>query len=107
MTEAFTVYPAKKFPGMIGSSALSRAFARQGFKLLVRREPDAKRVRTKHGSPATPRHGSDKSSALTSSASSAEPSKGVAGDKKRKAASSEESADDASDADDDDGHLSA
>ncbi|RKP01593.1 hypothetical protein CXG81DRAFT_2965, partial [Caulochytrium protostelioides] len=37
-TQPFRVYPPKAFPGMMASSALSRAFARQGCKLPIRRE---------------------------------------------------------------------
>ncbi|ORY82478.1 velvet factor-domain-containing protein, partial [Protomyces lactucae-debilis] len=35
-SEPFTVYSAKKFPGMIESTELSRRFAAQGVKLAVR-----------------------------------------------------------------------
>ncbi|KAI9323237.1 hypothetical protein BX666DRAFT_1884645 [Dichotomocladium elegans] len=34
----FTVYTAKKFPGMTKSTALSKAFANQGIKIITRRE---------------------------------------------------------------------
>jgi hypothetical protein len=35
-SEPFTVYSAKKFPGMTESTALSRCFAKQGIKIPVR-----------------------------------------------------------------------
>ncbi|ORZ00849.1 velvet factor, partial [Syncephalastrum racemosum] len=37
LSEPFTVYTAKKFPGMAESTALSKAFARQGIKINIRR----------------------------------------------------------------------
>jgi hypothetical protein len=37
-SEPFTVYSAKRFPGMIESTELSRCFASQGVKLAVRNE---------------------------------------------------------------------
>ncbi len=37
-SQPFTVYSAKKFPGMIESTALSKAFARQGIKIPVRKD---------------------------------------------------------------------
>lgn len=39
----FNVYPAKKFPGMEESTALSKAFAEQGLKIRIRREVRAKK----------------------------------------------------------------
>jgi len=41
-SEPFMVYSAKKFPGVIESTALSKAFARQGIKIPIRK--DAKPV---------------------------------------------------------------
>ncbi|KAJ1986934.1 hypothetical protein H4R33_003104 [Dimargaris cristalligena] len=37
-SEPFTVYSAKKFPGMTESTELSKAFARQGLKIPIRNE---------------------------------------------------------------------
>ncbi|KAI8064605.1 velvet factor-domain-containing protein [Gongronella butleri] len=47
-TDEFTVYSAKKFPGMFGSCHLARSFARQGLKIRIRKasEPRKRRVRT-------------------------------------------------------------
>ncbi|RAL03956.1 protein vosA [Aspergillus ibericus CBS 121593] len=39
ITERFTVYPPKSFPGMAESTFLSRSFADQGVKLRIRKEP--------------------------------------------------------------------
>ena len=36
MSDSFTVYSAKKFPGMIESTELSKAFAAQGIRIPVR-----------------------------------------------------------------------
>ncbi|CAG8538877.1 1605_t:CDS:2 [Paraglomus brasilianum] len=37
-SESFTVYSAKKFPGMTESTELSKAFAKQGIKIPIRKE---------------------------------------------------------------------
>ncbi|CAJ0850758.1 5195_t:CDS:2 [Entrophospora sp. SA101] len=37
-SESFRVYSAKKFPGMTESTSLSKAFARQGIKIPIRKE---------------------------------------------------------------------
>ncbi|KAG2174603.1 hypothetical protein INT44_006867 [Umbelopsis vinacea] len=43
-TQSFTVYSAKKFPGMTGKSTeLSKCFARQGIKIPIRKESRFKR----------------------------------------------------------------
>ncbi|KAG2180818.1 hypothetical protein INT43_008397 [Umbelopsis isabellina] len=42
-TEPFTVFPAKKFPGMEESTSLSRLFAEQGLKIRIRKELRSKR----------------------------------------------------------------
>ncbi|PWY87641.1 hypothetical protein BO70DRAFT_385899 [Aspergillus heteromorphus CBS 117.55] len=39
VTDRFTVYPPKSFPGMAESTFLSRSFADQGVKLRIRKEP--------------------------------------------------------------------
>ncbi|KAJ5224027.1 Velvet factor [Penicillium chermesinum] len=39
LSERFTVYPPKSFPGMMESTFLSRSFADQGVKLRIRKEP--------------------------------------------------------------------
>ncbi|PYH76013.1 hypothetical protein BO82DRAFT_297266 [Aspergillus uvarum CBS 121591] len=39
ITDRFTVYPPKSFPGMGESTFLSRSFADQGVKLRIRKEP--------------------------------------------------------------------
>ncbi|KAF9543155.1 hypothetical protein EC957_001217 [Mortierella hygrophila] len=43
-SEPFTVYSAKKFPGMTESTELSKAFARQGLKIPVRNDLRARKV---------------------------------------------------------------
>lgn len=35
----FRVYSAKKFPGVMDSTPLSKAFARQGVKISIRKDP--------------------------------------------------------------------
>jgi hypothetical protein len=37
-TEVFQVYSAKKFPGVIESTPLSKAFASQGIKIPIRKD---------------------------------------------------------------------
>lgn len=49
MTDVFTVYPAKTFPGMLKSTELTRAIARQGFKVQIRND-----VRPKKNSGSAP-----------------------------------------------------
>ncbi|KAG0213810.1 hypothetical protein BGX28_003484 [Mortierella sp. GBA30] len=44
-SEPFTIYSAKKFPGMTESTALSRHFAKQGVKIPIRKEPRIGRVK--------------------------------------------------------------
>ncbi|KAI9257974.1 velvet factor-domain-containing protein [Phascolomyces articulosus] len=44
----FTVYTAKKFPGMTESTPLSRAFASQGVKIVTRKEPSYTRASEKY-----------------------------------------------------------
>jgi Velvet factor len=41
MSETFQVFSAKKFPGMIESTELSKAFAHQGIRIAVRHNTDA------------------------------------------------------------------
>ncbi|ORX62284.1 hypothetical protein DM01DRAFT_1298937 [Hesseltinella vesiculosa] len=36
ITEPFTIYSAKKFPGLIASTPLSKAFSKQGMKIAIR-----------------------------------------------------------------------
>ncbi|PVU92672.1 hypothetical protein BB561_003691 [Smittium simulii] len=43
-SDIFEVYPAKKFPGMTSSTALSKAFSEQGIRIPIRIRP---RVKTK------------------------------------------------------------
>ncbi|KAG0053157.1 hypothetical protein BGZ83_001567 [Gryganskiella cystojenkinii] len=38
-SEPFTIYSGKRFPGMTGSTPLSRCFAKQGIKIPIRKEP--------------------------------------------------------------------
>jgi len=45
MSDVFTVYSAKRFPGMKESSELTKAFARQGLKIPVRNETRVRRDR--------------------------------------------------------------
>lgn len=47
-SDPFTVFSAKKFPGMIESTPLSRAFARQGVKIPIRKDA----AKGKKGEPA-------------------------------------------------------
>ncbi|GJJ69891.1 hypothetical protein EMPS_02240 [Entomortierella parvispora] len=49
-SEPFTIYSAKKFPGMTESTALSRCFAKQGIKIPIRKEP--RMGKSKQGSSA-------------------------------------------------------
>ncbi|KAI8583456.1 hypothetical protein K450DRAFT_223765 [Umbelopsis ramanniana AG] len=42
-TDPFTVYPAKKFPGMEESTSLSRLFAEQGLKIRIRKDVRTRR----------------------------------------------------------------
>jgi hypothetical protein len=37
-SEPFTVYSAKKFPGVIESTPLSKCFAQQGIKIPIRKD---------------------------------------------------------------------
>jgi hypothetical protein len=37
-SEVFTVYSAKKFPGVVESTALSKCFATQGIKIPIRKD---------------------------------------------------------------------
>ncbi|KAI8137065.1 velvet factor-domain-containing protein [Fennellomyces sp. T-0311] len=46
-SDSFTVYTAKKFPGMTESTPLSRAFARQGVKIITRKEASYTRASDK------------------------------------------------------------
>ncbi|KAI7847305.1 velvet factor, partial [Circinella umbellata] len=39
-TNAFTIYPAKSFPGVAGMTELSQCFLKQGVKIPVRKEED-------------------------------------------------------------------
>ncbi|KAJ3090800.1 hypothetical protein HK102_002620 [Quaeritorhiza haematococci] len=57
-SEVFDVYPAKKFPGMAESTPLSRAFAEQGLRIRIRKEPHARRTRKKR-SPESERDSSN------------------------------------------------
>ncbi|BFZ56564.1 hypothetical protein PYCC9005_003611 [Savitreella phatthalungensis] len=43
MTDPFTVYPAKTFPGMLRSTELTKALARQGFKVQIRNDVRVKK----------------------------------------------------------------
>jgi hypothetical protein len=43
LSDVFLVYPAKEFPGMMQSTELTKAIARQGFKINVRGEPQGRR----------------------------------------------------------------
>ncbi|KDN39948.1 hypothetical protein K437DRAFT_250382, partial [Tilletiaria anomala UBC 951] len=52
-TAPFNVYTAKRFPGMEESTKLSRAFADQGLKVRVRKNPRLRRSAAKKGSDDT------------------------------------------------------
>ncbi|KAF9354609.1 hypothetical protein BGX34_010909, partial [Mortierella sp. NVP85] len=67
-SEPFTIYSAKRFPGMTESTALSKCFAKQGIKIPIRKEPRVGRSRKP----------SEQSSSGTSKVSS--PSLGASGD---------------------------
>jgi hypothetical protein len=43
-TEAFQVYSAKKFPGVIESTELSKCFAGQGIKIPIRKDGNSRGV---------------------------------------------------------------
>lgn len=42
-SDVFTVYSAKKFPGVVESTALSKCFATQGIKIPIRKDGPSKR----------------------------------------------------------------
>ncbi|KAF9088888.1 hypothetical protein BGX23_007031 [Mortierella sp. AD031] len=42
-SEQFTIFSAKRFPGMTESTPLSKCFARQGIKIPIRKEPRVSR----------------------------------------------------------------
>ncbi|KAI8880868.1 hypothetical protein K501DRAFT_254273 [Backusella circina FSU 941] len=44
MSEPFTVYSAKNFPGMTDSTLLSQCFAHQGIKISIRKEQRVRRI---------------------------------------------------------------
>ncbi|KAG0305244.1 hypothetical protein BGZ98_004415, partial [Dissophora globulifera] len=44
-SEPFTIYSAKRFPGMTESTALSKCFAKQGIKIPIRKEPRVSRTK--------------------------------------------------------------
>lgn len=46
-SEPFTVYSAKKFPGVIESTDLSKCFALQGIKIPIRKDGTRQNVREK------------------------------------------------------------
>lgn len=48
-SEPFTVYSAKRFPGVIESTDLSRTFAAQGIKIPIRKDNDQKNGNGKRG----------------------------------------------------------
>ncbi|KAI8098644.1 VelB protein [Halteromyces radiatus] len=45
-TDLFTVYTAKKFPGVVKSTPLSQCFAKQGIKIPIRKDTQAKRKKS-------------------------------------------------------------
>lgn len=47
-SETFTVYSAKKFPGVVDSTALSKCFATQGIKIPIRKESKAGKDREEY-----------------------------------------------------------
>lgn len=46
-SDPFTVYSAKKFPGVIESTDLSKCFALQGIKIPIRKDGTRQNVREK------------------------------------------------------------
>ncbi|ORY24133.1 velvet factor-domain-containing protein [Naematelia encephala] len=51
-TSTFSVYSAKKFPGMQSATDLSRSFAEQGLKIRVRKDPRKRNAKIKRKSSA-------------------------------------------------------
>ncbi|ORZ14622.1 velvet factor-domain-containing protein [Absidia repens] len=45
-TDMFTVFTAKKFPGVVKSTALSQCFAKQGVKIPIRKDTQVKRKKS-------------------------------------------------------------
>ncbi|KAI7886693.1 hypothetical protein K492DRAFT_190068 [Lichtheimia hyalospora FSU 10163] len=67
-SDPFTVYTAKKFPGMTESTPLSRAFANQGIKIITRREASYTRASDRYyGMPSTGQLSSTTQSSSSSS----------------------------------------
>ena len=52
LSDVFVVYAAKKFPGMMQSTELTKAIARQGIKIAVRGEPRGRRSTTTSRKPS-------------------------------------------------------
>ncbi|KAG1199059.1 hypothetical protein G6F70_005271 [Rhizopus microsporus] len=54
VSKPFTVYSAKKFPGMTESTTLSRCFAKQGIKIPIRSEHVSMKTPQKNAAPELP-----------------------------------------------------
>jgi hypothetical protein len=52
LSDVFVVYAAKEFPGMMQSTELTKAIARQGIKIAVRGEPQSRRSSTTSRKPS-------------------------------------------------------
>ena len=63
LSDEFTVYSAKKFPGMTESTNLTKAFARQGLKIPVRNETRGKKEHATSSATANQRTSTSTSSA--------------------------------------------
>ncbi|KAJ1903749.1 hypothetical protein LPJ81_002893 [Coemansia sp. IMI 209127] len=61
-SEMFTVYSAKKFPGMEESTRLTKLFAEQGLKIRVRKEQKSSRPKGARSRPIATAHHSDRNS---------------------------------------------
>jgi len=62
-SKPFKVYSAKKFPGVAESTSLSKAFANQGIKISIRKDPDAKKGKRRRGDDTDDEDGDDEEEA--------------------------------------------
>ncbi|KAJ1732504.1 hypothetical protein LPJ72_003383, partial [Coemansia sp. Benny D160-2] len=65
-SDVFTVYSAKKFPGMEESTRLTKLFAEQGLKIRVRKEQKSTRPKGARSRPIATAHHSDRNSPVLS-----------------------------------------
>ncbi|CAO3618601.1 unnamed protein product [Cunninghamella blakesleeana] len=52
-SEPFTIYSAKKFPGLLESTAISRSFAKQGIKISIRNDSRGPKLNHQHKNKST------------------------------------------------------